>query len=257
MKVIRAPELDDPRLAHGFFTREGGVSTGLYESLNCGLGSHDVRENALENRRRAAAALGLPADRLVTLYQIHSADAVIVNEPWEPGEGPKADGMATRTRGLALGVLAADCTPILFADAEEGVIGACHAGWKGALAGVAEATIDTMIALGAVRSRIIAAIGPTIRQPAYEVGADYRDRFIAADPRSEAFFAPGVDDAHAQFDLPGYLTRRLTEAGVTTVADVGLCTNQDQGFFSFRRTTHRGEPDYGRNLSAIALSPLP
>ena len=257
MRTIRAPELDDPRLAHAFFTREGGVSTGLYESLNCGTGSNDDRANALENRRRAAAELGLGPDRLVSLYQIHSAEAVIVNEPWSPGEGPKADGMATRTRGLALGVLAADCTPILFADAEEGVIGACHAGWKGALAGVAEATLDAMIALGAARSRIVAAIGPTIRQPAYEVGADYRDRFIADDSRSEAFFAAGRDAAHAQFDLPGYLARRLAEAGVTTVADTGLCTYQDQGFFSYRRTTHRGEPDYGRNLSAIALAPQP
>lgn len=255
MRVIRTPELEDPRLAHGFFTRDGGVSSGIYHSLNCGLGSADDRANALENRRRAAAHLGLTADRLVTLYQIHSAEAVIVNEPWAPGDGPKADGMATRTRGLALGVLAADCTPILFADAEGGVIGACHAGWKGALAGVAEATIDAMIALGAVRPRLIAAIGPTIRQPAYEVGADYRDRFMTSDARSAPFFAPGKDDAHAQLDLPGYLTRRLTDAGVTVIADTALCTYQDQGFFSFRRTTHRGEPDYGRNLSTIALAP--
>lgn len=255
MRLIQTPDLADPRLAHAFFTRDGGVSTGIYESLNCGLGSQDARENALENRRRAAAELGLTADRLVTLYQIHSAEAVIVNEPWPPGDGPKADGMATRTKGLALGVLAADCTPILFADAGEGVIGACHAGWKGALGGVAEATLDAMIALGAQRGRVVAAIGPTIRQPAYEVGADYRDRFIAADSRSAPFFAPGIDEAHVQFDLPGYLTRRLTEAGVTVIADTGLCTYQDHGLFSFRRTTHRGEPDYGRNLSAIALTP--
>lgn len=254
MRVIRTPELDDPRLAHGFFTREGGVSTGLYDSLNCGLGSDDDRANALENRRRAAAALGLGPDRLVTLYQVHSAEAVIVNEPWEPGDGPRADGMATRTRGLALGVLAADCTPILFADAQEGVIGACHAGWKGALAGVAEATLDAMIALGALRTRVVAAIGPTIRQAAYEVGTDYRDRFVAADARSAAFFAPGKDAAHAQFDLPGYLARRLGDAGVTVIADTALCTYQDAGFFSYRRTTHRGEPDYGRNLSTIALA---
>jgi len=255
MRVVRAPELADPRLAHGFFTRDGGVSTGIYESLNCGLGSSDDRANALENRRRAAAVLGLPADRLVTLYQVHSAEAVVVDTPWEPGDGPKADGMVTRTRGLALGVLAADCTPILFADPEEGVIGACHAGWKGALAGVAEATLDAMAGLGARRHRIVAAIGPTIRQPAYEVGTDYRDRFVTADSRSEAFFAPGKDDTHVQFDLPGYLTRRLTGTGVTVIADTGLCTYQDRGFFSFRRTTHRGEPDYGRNLSAIALAP--
>lgn len=254
MNIIRAPELGDPRLAHGFFTRDGGVSTGIYESLNCGLGSQDDRANALENRRRAADALGLGADRLVTLYQIHSAEAVIVNEPWEPGDGPKADGMATRTRGLALGVLAADCTPILFADAEEGVIGACHAGWKGALAGVAEATIDAMIALGALRSRIVAAIGPTIRQASYEVGTDYRDRFVTSDPRSAPFFAPGKDDTHAQFNLPGYLRSRLADCGVITIADTELCTYADPGFFSFRRTTHRAEPDYGRNLSAIALT---
>lgn len=255
MRLVTAPNLEDPRLAHGFFTREGGVSTGIYESLNCGLGSQDTRENALENRRRAAAALGLHAGRLITLYQIHSAEAVIVNELWAPGDGPKADGMATRMRGLALGILAADCTPILFADPEDGVIGACHAGWKGALGGIAEATIDAMIALGALRTRIVAAIGPTIRQPAYEVGTDYKSNFTESDPRSAPFFTSGKDDTHAQFDLPGYLNCRLTEAGVTAVADTGLCTYQDPGFFSFRRTTHRREGDYGRNISAIALTP--
>ena len=163
--------------------------------------------------------------------------------------------MVTAARGLALGVLAADCTPILFADPEAGVIGACHAGWKGALGGVAEATLEAMLALGARRAAITAAIGPTIRQAAYEVGIDYRDRFITSDSRSRTFFAPGKDAQHAQFDLPGYLTTRLADAGVTAIADTALCTYQDQGFFSFRRTTHRGEGDYGRNISAIALTP--
>jgi YfiH family protein len=253
MKTLTAPNLGDPRLAHAFFTRDGGISTGIYTSLNCGLGSQDARENALENRRRAAAHLGV--DSLITCHQIHSAEAVTITAPWPPGDGPKADGMATRTRGLALGVLAADCTPILFADPDEGVIGACHAGWKGALAGVAEATLEAMIALGAQRTRIRAAIGPTIRQPSYEVGTDYRDNFTAKDTRSAPFFVPGKDEKHVQFDLPGYLNMRLAEAGVTSVADTALCTYADPGFFSFRRATHRSEADYGRNLSAIALTP--
>ncbi len=255
MRIVRSPALEDHRLAHGFFTRDGGVSTGLYESLNCGLGSQDQRANPLENRRRVAAELGLAAARLVTLYQVHSAEAVIVNQPWEPGEGPKADGMVTRKRGLALGVLAADCTPVLFADPAEGVIGACHAGWKGALGGVAEATLDAMIALGARRAHITAAIGPTIRQAAYEVGVDYRDRFVTSDSRSAAFFYSGKDAAHAQIHLPRYHASRLGDAGVTVIADTALCTYQDPGFFSFRRATHRGEADYGRNISAIALTP--
>lgn len=242
-------------VAHGFFARTGGVSQGIYQGLNCGLGSDDDRTAVLENRRRAAERLGVAGDNLVTLYQVHSPDVVTVTEPWAPGDGPKADGMVTRTKGIALGVLAADCTPILFADAAAGVIGACHAGWKGALAGIAEATVAAMRREGA--TEIAAAIGPTIRQPSYEVGAEFRDAFTARDGGHGRWFAPGKAADKFQFDLPGFLTARLNEAGVTRIEDLAVCTYADAGYFSYRRTTHRGEPDYGRNLSAIALAPEP
>ncbi|MCC6921223.1 MAG: peptidoglycan editing factor PgeF [Alphaproteobacteria bacterium] len=242
-------------VAHGFFARTGGVSQGLYEGLNCGLGSNDDRAAVLENRRRAAERLGVAGDNLVTLYQVHSPDVVTVTEPWAPGDGPKADGMVTRTKGFALGVLAADCTPILFADGEAGIIGACHAGWKGALAGVADATVAAMEALGASRQRIIAAIGPTIRQICYEVGAEFRDRFVADAPGNAEWFRPGRAAGKFHFDLPGYLTRRLEKTGIAGIEDCEICTYSDSRFFSYRRTTHRGESDYGRNLSAIVLTP--
>ena len=243
-----------PGIAHGFFGRAGGVSEGLYASLNCGLGSRDRQASVAENRGRAAAAIGIAPDRLLTLYQVHSPEVVTVREAWS-GQGPEADGMVTRTPGIALGVLAADCTPILFADAAAGVIGACHAGWKGALAGVAEATVAAMRREGA--REIAAAIGPTIRQPSYEVGAEFRDAFTARDAGHARWFAPGKAADKFQFDLPGFLTARLGEAGVTRIEDLAVCTYADGGYFSYRRTTHRGEPDYGRNLSAIALAPEP
>ena len=243
-----------PGIAHGFFGRAGGVSEGLYASLNCGLGSRDRQASVAANRARAAAAIGIAPQNLLTLYQIHSPEVVTVREAWS-GQGPEADGMVTRTPGIALGVLAADCTPILFADAAAGVIGACHAGWKGALAGVAEATVAAMRREGA--RDIAAAIGPTIRQPSYEVGAEFRDAFTARDAGHARWFAPGKAADKFQFDLPGFLTARLGEAGVTRIEDLAVCTYADGGYFSYRRTTHRGEPDYGRNLSAIALAPEP
>jgi len=243
-----------PGIAHGFFGRAGGVSEGLYASLNCGLGSRDRQASVAANRARAAAAIGIAPQNLLTLYQIHSPEVVTVREAWS-GQGPEADGMVTRTPGIALGVLAADCTPILFADAAAGVIGACHAGWKGALAGVAEATVAAMRREGA--RDIAAAIGPTIRQPSYEVGAEFRDAFTARDASHARWFAPGKAADKFQFDLPGFLTARLGEAGVTRIEDLAVCTYADGGYFSYRRTTHRGEPDYGRNLSAIALAPEP
>lgn len=259
MMGVTGFQLDDmraePGVLHGFFARTGGVSKGLYEGLNCGLGSDDDRAAVLENRRRAAEKLGVEAERLLTVYQHHSADVVEVTEPWAPGDGPKADGMVTRVHGIALGVLAADCTPILFADGEAGVIGACHAGWKGALAGVSDATIAAMETLGADRKRIAAAIGPTIRQICYEVGAEFRDRFIEAARANDAWFRPGRTAGKFHFDLPGYLTKRLQDAGLTRIEDCEICTYSDSRFFSFRRTTHRGERDYGRNLSAIVLTP--
>ncbi len=178
-----------------------------------------------------------------------------MTEPWPLGEGPKADAMATDRPGLALGVLAADCTPILFADADAGVIGAAHAGWKGALAGVAESTVALMERLGADRARIVAAIGPAIRQPAYEVGEEFRDRFVADDPDNDRWFAPGDRSGKLRFDLTGYVAARLARAGIARIDDLGACTYADPDFFSYRRTTHRAEPDYGRNVSGIALSP--
>lgn len=243
-----------PGIAHGFFGRAGGVSEGLYASLNCGLGSRDRQASVAANRARAAAAIGIAPQNLLTLYQIHSPEVVTVREAWS-GQGPEADGMVTRTPGIALGVLAADCTPILFADAAAGVIGACHAGWKGALAGVAEATVAAMRREGA--RDIAAAIGPTIRQPSYEVGAEFRDAFTARDAGHARWFAPGKAADKFQFDLPGFLNARLGEAGITQIEDLAVCTYADGGYFSYRRTTHRGEPDYGRNLSAIALAPEP
>lgn len=255
MRHLRAPRLADcAGISHGFFGRAGGVSTGLYDSLNCGLGSRDERAHVVENRRRVAARVGVEAASLLTLYQIHSPVVLTVSESWGPGQGPQADGMVSATPGLALGVLAADCTPILFADAEARVIGACHAGWKGALAGVAEATVAAMEMLGADRGRIAAAIGPTIRQESYEVGAEFRERFVEADAANDNWFVPGKAADKFQFDLPGFLTARLGAAGIGQIDDLALCTYADDGFFSYRRTTHRGEPDYGRNISAIALT---
>lgn len=252
MNIVTAAPLDLPGIAHGFFGREGGVSEGLYASLNCGAGSRDDPAHVAANRARVAARLGVAAERLVSLYQIHSPDVLTVAEPWG-ADRPQADGMVTTTPGIALGVLAADCTPILFADRQAGVVGACHAGWKGALAGVAETTLDAMRRLGA--HDIAAAIGPTIRQPSYEVGAEFRDRFLAADAANDAWFASGRMAEKFQFDLPGYLTGRLRAAGVEAIFDCGVCTYADPGYFSYRRATHRGEPDYGRNISAIALLP--
>ncbi|HZP18995.1 MAG TPA: peptidoglycan editing factor PgeF [Bauldia sp.] len=238
---------------HGFFTREGGVSQGIYESLNCGVGSRDDRGLVFKNRARAAGALGVGASRLATPHQVHGTDVAIVEEAWRPGEGPKADGVVTKKRGIALGVGTADCGPILFADGTARVIGAAHAGWKGALAGIVEATVAAMEKLGARRDRMVAVLGPTISQRNYEVGTDLVDKFRAADAASERYFIASPRPGHAQFDLPGYIVGRLVRAGLAA-DDMRLCTYADeQRFFSYRRATHRGEPDYGRMLSAIVL----
>lgn len=236
---------------HGFFGREGGVSEGLFASLNTGLGSSDDPQRVAENRRRCRKALG--AAHLVTLYQIHSADAVIVNEPWE-GAGPRADGMATRAKGIALGVLAADCMPFLFVDAEAEVIGAAHAGWRGALAGVLGNTVAAMTALGAAPHRIRAALGPCLRQPNFEVGQDVVAAFTAKHPDAEQFFAPGVSAEKRQFDLAGFGRAALSQAGVDHLDDLGVCTlGEKSRYFSYRASRRADEPDYGRNLSAIVL----
>lgn len=243
-----------PGIRHGFFTRQGGVSSGIYASLNGGLGSQDSAENVAENRARMAAALDVEPHCLLTAFQIHSPDVAIVETPWPTQKRPRADAIVTRLPGLAIGVTTADCGPILLADPQARVIGAAHAGWRGALAGVAEATVAAMEKLGAERSRIRAALGPMIRQANYEVGPDLLARFAADDSANDRFFHPAARAGHALFDLAGYIGARLARAGVRQFEDLGLCTYAEPArFFSFRRTTHRGEPDYGRHVNAIAL----
>jgi YfiH family protein len=253
---IDAPELALPRIRHAFFTREGGVSEGIYATLNGGLGSGDDPAHVAENRVRMAAAIGVMPDALMSVHQVHSAGAIRVEGPWPGGARPKLDGMATATPGLGLAILTADCGPVLFAEPEAGVIGACHAGWQGALGGVLEATLAEMEALGATRSRIVAVLGPTIGRDHYEVGPEREAAFVGADPANAAFFRPSPEHpGHAMFDLPGYIVARLRRAGLADAVDLSLCTYADPArFYSYRRTTHRGEPDYGRLVSAIALT---
>lgn len=252
--MIEARTLALDGIRHGFFTRHGGVSGGLYASLNGGVGSNDDRAHVAENRARMAAAVGVEPSRFLTCYQIHSPNVVIAEAPWMPENRPRADAIVTRMRALAVGVSTADCGPVLLADPRAHVIGAAHAGWRGALAGVIEAAVDAMERLGAARNQIRAVIGPMIRQPNYEVGADLIARFAAEDPASNRFFAPAMRPGHAMFDLAGYIGSRLTRAGIRQFEDVGLCTYADaKRFFSFRRSTHRAEDDYGRHVNAIAL----
>ena len=239
-------------LPHGFLARRGGVSTGLYAGLNVGLGSDDDMAAILENRRRAVEAVRFGA-RLVTLHQVHSADAIGVTAPFPDDARPPADALVADRPGLLLGVLTADCTPVLLADAQAGVIGAAHAGWKGALGGVTDSVIAGMEGLGASRDRIVAAIGPVIARVSYEVDDGFARRFEAADPANERFFSPGRE-GHRQFDLEAYVAARLAAAGIGRVELLGLDTYADPDrFFSFRRATHRGEPGYGRQISLIGL----
>lgn len=253
--MIVAPELAAlPGVAHGFFTRAGGVSTGLYTSLNIGFGSDDDRAAIVENRRRVAGRLGVGPDDLAIAWQHHSADAIAVTESWGNVPGPKADAVVTDRPGIAVGVIVADCGPILFADAEAGIVAAAHAGWKGALGGILEATLERMESLGARRDRVTAVLGPCISGRAYEVDDGFVARFRAADADNDRFFAPGARPGHAQFDLPAYIAARLDAAGAGRVVSLGLCTYSDpERFFSYRRATHRGEPDYGRLVAAITL----
>ena len=253
--LIRADRLAAPGLAHGFFTRQGGVSSGVYESLNGGVGSQDDPVCVAENRARMALALGMAPSHLLVPYQIHSADVLCVREPWAADARPRCDGLVTDVPGLALGVTGADCGMILFADAKARVVGACHAGWKGAFTGVLEATLSAMEALGAMRDQITAVLGPTIGAASYEVGPEFVARFADADAAYSRFFAPASRAAHAMFDLPGFIGMRLQTAGVGAFEDLGLDTYGDPlRFFSYRRTTHLREPDYGRLVSAIALA---
>lgn len=256
MLILRSDNLSNSNIALGFFGRNGGVSTGIFASLNCGPGSGDDRASVIENRKRALAALSDNASaKLLTLYQIHSANAVTVAVPWEIGEGPQADAMVTDVPGLTLGILTADCAPVLLADAEARVIGAAHSGWKGALSGVADSVLTAMEGLGAQRSRIAAAIGPCISQQNYEVGAEFRCNFEQTDKGNARWFVPSNRSDHFRFDLPGYVEQRLRDAGVRSIARIGGCTYADEkDFFSYRRATHRGEKDYGRQVSAILLN---
>jgi YfiH family protein len=249
------PALDRPGIRHAFFTRQGGVSEGIYASLNGGQGSADDPARVQENRGRMADRLGVARDRLVSCYQVHSPDVVTVTAPWTRAEAPKADAMVTREPGLALAVSTADCGPILFADVEAGVVGAAHSGWKGAFSGVLESTLEAMERLGAKRAEIVAVLGPTISRAAYEVGPEFVERFHVASPGNTRFFTPSTKADHAMFDLPAYIGARLVAAGIGRFHDMALCTYADETrFFSYRRVTHREEPDYGRLLHAIALA---
>ena len=253
LPTVTSPLLD--RLGgvrHAFFTREGGVSQGVYASLNVGRGSRDDPANVAENRTRASAHFGQPTERLLTCYQVPSAPAGSADGPWGASRHD-AVGVATATPGLVCGALSADCAPILFADPTARVVAAAHAGWRGALSGIAEATVARMAALGAERDRIVAAVGPCIAQASYEVGEDFLQTFRAKAPEAERFFAPGVRADTRQFDLPGFVLDRLSRAGVSQVEWVGRDTCADEVFFSNRRAVHRGEGDYGRLLSAIML----
>jgi YfiH family protein len=253
--VIETDFLKAPGIAHAFFTRRGGVSRGVYATLNGGTGSGDDPAAVAENRRRMAARLGVAGSCFLVPYQVHSADAVTVATPWAADERPRADGIVTAAAGLALAVTGADCGIVLFADAEAGVIGAAHAGWKGALGGVIEATVAAMAALGAARTQIRAVLGPTIGPGSYEVGPEFVERFVAAGESRHEHFRPASRPGHFMFDLPGFILMRMRRAGVGRCLDLGLDTYADaERFFSYRRCVHRGEPDYGRLVAAIALA---
>jgi len=250
IEVIRAAALEG--IPHGFLGRRGGVSTGVCAGLNVGFGSGDDLDLIAENRRRAVAAVA-PGARLVTVYQVHSADALYADAPWPDDGRPHADAIVTDRPGLALAVLTADCTPVLLADRDAGVVGAAHAGWKGAFAGVIEATVAAMEGIGARRERIAAAIGPVIARRSYEVDEAFFRRFLEAEPANESFFSPGRE-GHHQFDIEAFVLARLAAAGITRAEALGLDTYSDPDrFYSYRRATHRGEPTYGRQFSMIAL----
>jgi len=243
-----------PGLRHAFFSREGGVSGGIYEGLNGGLGSNDDPALVAENRRRMAEQMGVVPEHLISAHQIHSPDAVVATGPWQNGTRPRADAIVTRTAGIAIGVTAADCGPVLIADPAPRVIGAAHAGWKGALNGVLESTIEAMEKLGAHRGVMVAAIGPLIRQNSYEVGSEFVERFLDADAENGVFFIPSVRSGHSMFDLAGFIRMRLENAGIPMIDDIGVDTYSDERFYSYRRSVHRKEPDYGRHVHAIALT---
>lgn len=245
-----------PEVRHGFFTREGGYSSGDYAGLNCIFGTGDDPDVVKRNRGHIATALGLEADRLVTPYQHHSADVVTVTQPWAREDAPKADGLVSATPGIAIGITTADCAPVLFADMKSNVIAAAHAGWRGALSGITDQVVVEMERLGAHRQSIAAAVGPTISGANYEVGPEFHEQFLEADSANARFFRPSPRDGHLMFDLPAYLENRLNAAGLGSVERTGECTYVDDvRFYSYRRATHRGETTYGGQISAITLGP--
>ena len=253
--MIQSDALKLEGLTHGFFTRRGGFSEGIFSSLNCGLGSGDERDSVLKNRALVAQSIGVEPSTLLSAWQVHSAEAVVVDGPWTSEERPRVDALVTTTPGVGLGVLTADCGPVLFADPHARVIGAAHAGWMGALTGVTTRTVEVMEEQGAKRENIVAVIGPTISRRAYEVGPEFPSRFTEDDPSNARYFTPSGRAGHSMFDLPGYLADRMRKEGVGTVLNLDLCTFGDEDrFFSYRRTTHRGEKDYGRLISAIAIN---
>lgn len=253
--MLTVPSLTSLRgIRHAFFTREGGVSQGVYASLNGGVGSSDDAAHVAENRRRMARSLSVDGDQLATVHQIHSPDVVVAETVWSVETRPRADAIVTRMPGLAIGVTTADCGPVLFAEPKAQVIGAAHAGWRGALTGVLDATIAAMERLGADRDRMHVALGPMIRQRNYEVGPEFVQSFCEQDPANSRFFQDAERDGHALFDLAGYIAARLRRAGILQIDDIGLCTYAEPDrFYSYRRSVHRGEPDYGRHINAIVL----
>jgi purine-nucleoside/S-methyl-5'-thioadenosine phosphorylase / adenosine deaminase len=245
---------EQDNIRHGFFTRQGGVSTGIYESLNCGYGSGDKSKCVRENRKRVAAKLGIEHNNVLTVRQVHSSRALVADTGWVQESLPEADAIVTAEHGVGIGVLTADCTPVLFCDAAAPVIGAAHAGWRGAKGGVIESVIREMENLGARRERICAAVGPAISQAAYEVGEEFREDFLAEDESNAAFFSDNGNKGKPHFDLPGYCQKRLRLAGIGSIEQMGLCTYGDESlFYSYRRSIHRGEVDYGRQISAIVI----
>jgi YfiH family protein len=253
--VLTANNLALAGVRHAFFTREGGVSVGVYDSLNGGVGSSDDPASVKENRARMAGSLGASAERLLVPYQIHSAEALSVAKPWDEEARPRCDGLVTTTSALALGVTGADCGMLLFADSRSGVIGAAHAGWKGALSGVIEATVSAMEAHGARRADIHVALGPTIGPGSYEVGAEFVARFMSSDRDHARFFTPSTRKGHSMFDLPGFIAARVERLGVASFENLNIDTYADEArCFSYRRSVHSGQPDYGRLVSAIALT---
>lgn len=257
MAITSARLSQVPGVRHGFFTRAGGISTGIFAELNCGgRGTAEPEAVVDENRRRVAVQLDIVPASLVSVHQVHGPGVVTVDRPWEADARPKADAMVTRRPGIGLGILTADCAPVLFADARAGVVGAAHAGWKGAFAGVLQATVAAMEALGARHEHIVAAVGPAIAQPSYEVDAVFRARFIEKEPQYARFFSAADSSGHYLFQLPEFVEFQLAVAGITMVDQLSRDTyREEEYFFSYRRSVHRGEPDYGRQISVIALAP--